>query len=114
MALPLARLKHHRPEEHRFPRWLRTKLGRPMFVCILDWEVSAYDVDTRRRPRSADSLTLVCFIVMFLLFKHVRLTCVLNKLMMMMMVVVPSTRRSTLGDPSIHVYLHKVKYMITA
>jgi len=30
-------------------------------------------------------MTLVCFIVMFLLCKHVRLTCVFNKLMMMMM-----------------------------
>jgi len=31
--------------------------------------------------------TLVCFIVMFLLCKHVRLTCVFNKLMMTMMMM---------------------------
>jgi len=30
----------------------------------------------------------VCFIVMFLLCKHVRLTCVFNKLMMMMMMMI--------------------------
>jgi len=32
-------------------------------------------------------MTVVCFIVMSLLCKHVRLTCVLNKLMMMMMMM---------------------------
>jgi len=34
----------------------------------------------------------VCFIVMFLLCKHVRLTCVLNKLMMMIMMMMVVTR----------------------
>ena len=39
----------------------------------------------RHALRSVFLKLVVCFIVMFLLRKHVRLTCVLNKLMVMMM-----------------------------
>ena len=43
-------------------------------------------------------LTLVCFIVMFLLCKRVRLTCVFNKLMMMMINSIKRRVESFIGS----------------
>ena len=51
-----------------------------LIVCT----ASTPDVTPERQLlTNKHSIILVCFIVMFLLCKHVRLTCVFNKLMMM-------------------------------